>query len=131
MQLSIQKLHRDSMMLLFFLLTSTFLHGQTTLLNGSVVDVDEQPIIGATILADSGAAGAISDQDGNFTLELEGQGPFQITISYLGYKTIQQAIDGKTNMEFIMEEDVSRLEELVVIGYGNEKRSNMRSHEKV
>lgn len=87
---------------------------------GSIRDVNGEPVIGATVMERGTSNGTITDIDGNFILEVhEGA---MLDISYVGYKDQSvQAISGK-QIAVSLREDSETLDEVVVIGYGAQKR---------
>ena len=83
---------------------------------------DDSPLIGATVKASSGAV-AVTDLEGAFSINVEkGQ---SVTFSYIGYKPRTIKIGDKTKMDIYLEEDAEALEEVVVVGYGTMKRSDL------
>ena len=97
---------------------------QTRTIKGSVVDNNGEPIIGATIKVVGSTNGAITDLDGNFTLS-NIQKNSKIEISYIGFST--QVIDVKDQNSFKikLQEDKKTLEEVVVVGYGVQRKSDV------
>lgn len=89
--------------------------------NGSVVDEFGDPIIGAAIKIVDTTVGTISDIDGKFTLSVPEGG--RLTVSFVGY--ITQTITNLNNPKVILLEDVSKLDEVVVVGYGTQKMKNI------
>ena len=88
---------------------------------GVIVDEKGEPIIGASILEKGTSNGTITDFDGNFTLEVaEGA---TLEISYVGYAS--QSLPAKANMNIVLKEDTEVLEEVVVVGYGVQKKSDL------
>ncbi|BDD02244.1 SusC/RagA family TonB-linked outer membrane protein (plasmid) [Persicobacter psychrovividus] len=83
---------------------------------------DNAPILGANVVEKGTTNGAITDFDGAFSFTLEGENP-SIVISYVGYKPQTIAVGNQTKFDISLEEDVETLEELVVIGYGVQKKS--------
>ncbi len=98
-------------------------YAQTFTAKGTVVDVNSEAIIGALVVNLTSQASTLSDVYGNFEIEAEaGQ---QIRISYSGYATqIATAEEGK-NFNIVLEEDVTVIDEVVVIGYGTLKKSDL------
>lgn len=83
---------------------------------------DDSPLIGATVKASSGAV-AVTDIEGAFSINVEkGQ---SVTFSYIGYMPRTIKIGDKTKMDIYLEEDAEALEEVVVVGYGTMKRSDL------
>ena len=92
-------------------------------ITGKVIDEAGMPIIGANIIEVGTTNGTVTDVDGNFTLDVGDNAV--IHISYIGY--LEQSINtiGRTNFDIILREDTRALEEVVVIGYGTMKKSDL------
>ena len=89
--------------------------------SGVIVDEKGEPIIGASILEKGTTNGTITDFDGNFMLDVaEGA---TLEISYVGYAT--QSLPAAANMRIVLKEDTEVLEEVVVVGYGVQKKSDL------
>lgn len=90
----------------------------------SVVDTGGEPIIGASVLVKGTTNGVITDLDGHFTLT---QVPVTATIqvSYIGYKSQEIAVRDKSSIKVILVEDTEVLDEVVVVGYGVQKKSDI------
>lgn len=96
---------------------------QVKVVKGHVVDENGEPLIGVTVKAVGANAGAITDLNGNFSLQLPA-GKKHVQLSYTGYKTLTvQAGGGQMNIS--MEPDVMGLEDVVVIGYGTMKKRDL------
>ena len=93
--------------------------------SGVVVDQEGQPIVGATVeVKDSfGGSAVATDLEGHFTLEAPESGV--LVFSYIGYRTHEVAIAGRKNITVSMIQEARQLEELVVVGYGVQKRSSL------
>lgn len=90
---------------------------------GKVVDANGEPVIGATIKEQGTANGTITDFDGNFTLDVADNA--MLEVSYIGYKSQElQAVAGKM-LSVTLREDAEALDEVVVIGYGTTKKSDL------
>lgn len=88
---------------------------------GLVLDETGEPVIGASILIEGTTTGTITDLDGNFTIDAsDGQ---MLVISYMGYAT--QTVAAKNNLKVTLLPDTKVIEEVVVIGYGASKKSNI------
>ncbi len=87
---------------------------------GNIIDHEGQPIIGANIVETGTTNGTISDIDGNFALEVAPGAILQV--SYIGYLTQEASTDGRTTVNITLLEDLQSLEELVVVGYGVQKK---------
>lgn len=90
---------------------------------GTVVDENGEPLIGATIAVESGV-GAVTDFDGHFTLKNVSESA-TITISYIGYQTQKVPVAGKSTLQITMKPEDTTLNDVVVIGYGVQKKSNV------
>lgn len=81
------------------------------------------PIIGANVVQKGTTNGTITDFDGNFELNIEGVEELQI--SYIGYLSQTVKVEGKDNVKIILKEDSKTLEEVVVVGFGTQKKVNL------
>ena len=106
---------------LLTLLLSITAFAQKLNCKGTVIDVHGEPVIGATVIQKGGTKtnGVITDLDGHFTLDVD-QGSI-ISVTYIGYKTYE----GKAgaNMHIVLQEEAQTLNDVVVIGYGVQKKS--------
>lgn len=90
---------------------------------GTVVDATGEPLIGATVMIPGTTTGTSTDLDGNFTIKV-GDAK-EIQVSYIGYQTMKVAVNGQTELKIVMQEDSSVLDEVVVVGYGTQKKATM------
>lgn len=97
---------------------------QTTTVKGSVVDATGEPVIGASILVKGTTNGVITDVDGNFTLSNVAPDA-TLVVSYVGYKTQEVRVGGKTSFNIVLAEDAEVLDEVVVVGYGVQKKQSL------
>ena len=109
-----------------FLLTIIpfFVFSQTKTITGNIVDANEDPIIGATIMVKGTTIGTISDTNGNFILNNVPENAV-IQISYIGYSTQEIPVIGKTSFKIVLQEETQTLEEVIVVGYGVQKKSTV------
>ena len=91
----------------------------TKKITGTVVDA-QGPVIGASVIEKGTSNGVVTDFDGNFTLNVKPGAT--IVISYIGYKTQEIAVGNRSSFSVNLKEDDSVLEEVVVIGYGVQKK---------
>lgn len=98
---------------------------QQKTVKGRILDALGEPIIGANVLVKGTVNGVITDVDGNFTLHNVAVGDV-IQISYIGYLTKEVKVtDSLTELKISLKEDAQALEEVVVVGYGSEKKVNL------
>ena len=89
---------------------------------GTVVDPDDEPIIGATVREDGASNGTSTDIDGNFSLNVK-SGKATLVISYIGMVTEKVAVNGQSHLNIKMKSDGGvNLDEVVVVGYGTQRR---------
>lgn len=105
------------------LLCSTCLIAQTRTVSGVVHDETGESVIGASVLITGTTNGTITDINGNFNITGELSAGATLTISYVGYKTYILMITSKDVYTVTLKEDSEALEEVVVIGYGVQKKS--------
>ena len=96
---------------------------QAKTVTGTVTDVSGEPIIGANIRIKGTTTGTITDIDGNFSIEAEPQSV--IEVSYIGYLTQETFINNQKSIRFLLKEDTKTLDEVVVIGYGVQKKADL------
>ena len=88
-----------------------------------MTDKSGEPLIGATIVEKASGNGTIADPDGNFNLAVSSDAVLEI--SFIGYKSQQIQVNGKTTFSIVLEEDAENLEEVVVVGYGVQRKVNL------
>ena len=94
-----------------------------SVIKGTVNDEAGGPIIGATVKVQGSQKGAITDLDGKFSVEAASNAT--ITISYVGYVTQNVKVAGKSNLTIVLKEDNTTLNDVVVIGYGVQRKSDL------
>lgn len=110
-------------LVLLYLLIPQVVNGQKRNITGTVVDVTGLPITGATVkISDSPSIGTITDVDGKFTLQAEGNTILEI--SFIGYTT-RKVTSTSSPMHIVLEEAAQKLNEVVVVGYGIQKKVNL------
>ncbi|MCE5179947.1 MAG: TonB-dependent receptor [Porphyromonadaceae bacterium] len=108
--------------LLFFLCT-LMITAQERTIKGVVKDTSGEPVIGANVRVKNTTIGAATDIDGNYTLTVPSSAR-TLTVSYIGMKEAEVPITGN-NVDIILEEDLSSLEEVVVVGYTSRARKDL------
>lgn len=97
---------------------------QKTTITGTISDKDG-PLFGVNIVVKGIPKGTVSDFDGNFKMEIDNPSKTILVISYLGYKTQEILVGNQTNIDVILESDVSSLDEVVLLGYTTRKRGDL------
>ena len=93
--------------------------------SGSIVDEAGEPLVGAGIRVKGSSAGFISDLNGNFTLK-DVSYPATLIVSYIGYKDQEVSVNGKEgSIKVVFTNAMNMLDEVVVVGYGTQKRVNL------
>ncbi len=112
--------------LLFLLcLIPIWAFAQNITVKGTVKDGAGETIIGASVVEKGTTNGTITDFDGNFTLNVPSNSTLQI--SFVGYKTQEVAVSGKTTINVTLSEDTQMLDDVVVVGYGTQKKEDLTS----
>ena len=94
-----------------------------SLVKGTVKDVAGDPIIGASVKVQGAKSGAITDLNGNFSVQADNNAT--LVISYIGYTTETVKVAGRNNIPVTLKEDAQTLNDVVVIGYGVQKKSDL------
>lgn len=110
--------------LLVFLMTIVTGFAQNKTVSGIVVDKAGEAVIGASVLVKGTSNGTITDFDGKFTLSNVPEKGI-ITITYIGYEGQDISIAGKNTLKVILAEDTETLDEVVVVGYGTQKKTDL------
>jgi TonB-linked SusC/RagA family outer membrane protein len=117
-------LSKQMIIIVFLSAIPCMVFSQTKNITGKIVDEKSEPIIGATIKVKGTSMGTISDIDGNFRLSgVPENGTLQI--SYIGYQSAEINTAGKTNFKIVLKEEAQSLDEVVVVGYGVQKKSDV------
>ena len=92
---------------------------------GTIVDPSGMPVIGANVMVKGTTNGTITDMDGKFSLEVEEGATLQI--SYIGYANQEIKVGNQKTLSIALKEDAEALDELVVVGYGVQKKESLTS----
>lgn len=104
-------------------MNSAAVQAQGIMVKGKVVDQHNEPIIGATVGVDKGKAKTVTDIDGNYTLQVPANA--QIVVNYIGMKPVTQNVGGRRELNFVLQDDVNQIQDVVVVGYGTQKRGSI------
>lgn len=116
-------LAKKSMMLLFLLCLFSLGTRAQDIVKGIVNDESGEPVIGATVLVTGTSNGTVTDIDGHF--QLTAKSDAQLTISYIGCVTQTVSLGGRTNIAITLKSENTTLNDVVVIGYGTMKKSDI------
>ncbi|HCC51212.1 MAG TPA: membrane receptor RagA [Porphyromonadaceae bacterium] len=92
-------------------------------ITGLILDETGEPVVGANIVERGTSNGVISDVDGKFSLDVSENAV--LAVSYIGYVQQFVSVSGKTSVEITLQEDTQALEEVIVVGYGIQKKVNL------
>ena len=92
-------------------------------ITGTVMDSNSQPLPGATVIIANTKTGTTTDFDGGFSINAKQADILEI--SYIGFKKTRVTVDAKKTYQIILEEDTAQLDEVVVVGYGTQKKVNL------
>ena len=96
---------------------------QSIKIRGTVTDAQGEPLIGANVLVDGSKQATITDMNGEFSLEVPANSKLRVT--YIGYVTQEVTVKNKTLFNIQLQEDTQTMDEVVVIGFGTQKKVNM------
>lgn len=114
---------RRVVLLLFSFIVPLVIFAQSKSFHGTVKDTQDEPIIGAYVKIKGTDRGTLTDINGNFTIEAASQE--KIVISYLGYVNQEITAGNQTNLQITLAEDNTQLDEVVVVGYGTQKKASL------
>lgn len=120
-------MQRKKVFLFFLLLVATLaIHAQVKQISvsGTVTDETGEPLIGVSVTLEGYASGTITDFDGNYQLDVPGTS-VSLTFSYMGYQKQTVPVNSRTTIHVVLKEDSQLLNEVVVVGYGVQKRSDV------
>ena len=101
------------------------MNAQSVKVTGTVVDSNNEPVIGAYIKVKGSSKGAVTDQDGHYTIDADKNAT--LVISYVGMANQEEKIGNRSQINFVLKDDANDLNEVVVIGYGQVKKGDLTS----
>ena len=107
------------LMVLFFFFS--FVYSQDVTVSGNVVGNDGLPIIGVGVVVKGTSNGTVTDFDGNYTISIpNSDSTTSLIFSYIGFKTQEELVEGRTTINVSLVEDIAQLDEVIVTGYGTQ-----------
>jgi TonB-dependent starch-binding outer membrane protein SusC len=108
----------------FFILASTIVNAQGRKVTGKITSVEDgQGLPGASVVIKGTTKGVSADYDGSFSIQVEGQAV--LTVSYIGFIAKDVNVGNQTNLNVVLLPEKTKLEEVVVVGYGTRKKSDI------
>ena len=120
---NVKKIFRCISFLLLFIAGTASVYADTV--RGTVVDDTGEPLIGATIALKGGSAATASDIDGNYSLQVPDLKTAVLKVSYVGYLPQEIKVNGRSTVDVTLQTNVEQLEEVVVVGYGQQKKASV------
>lgn len=117
------KLYRYLVSVLLLLMGSTQVFSQEIQVSGTVLDEQGLSLPGVTVLVKGSSQGTVTDIDGKYTISLTEDGV--LVFSFVGFLTQETAVGNRSSIDIVLQEDISSLDEVVVIGYGTQKKSDL------
>ncbi len=90
---------------------------------GTVIDETDEPLIGASVMVKGDKLGTVTDIEGNFSLSVPADAT--LIFSYIGYDTKEVKVNGRTTIDVVLSSNVQELDQVVVIGYGTQKKADL------
>ena len=115
---------RHKLLKILALFFTVYVSAQNIDVSGNVQDNTGFPIPGVNVIVKNTSKGAVTDFDGNFTLTNVETGA-TLTFSYIGYVTKEVVVSNRTKLTVVLEEDVAKLDEVVVVGYGTQRKKEV------
>ena len=123
MNIIVNHIRKAGLLMAALLMTAALFAQDRIVVKGVVSDENGQPLIGAGVMEKGTTNGAVTDIDGNYTLEVSADGV--LTFSYISYKSQEMNVNGKAVINMQLFPDNTLLDEVVVIGYGTVKKSDL------
>ncbi|MFD2036090.1 SusC/RagA family TonB-linked outer membrane protein [Belliella marina] len=118
-----QKFYLKSGIFIFLLALSMNLYGQSRVVRGQVTDESNDPIPGTTVLVKGTTVGTTTDLDGNYSITVPDNGT--LAFSFIGFVSKEVLVANQSIVNVILQTDLSDLEEVIVVGYGTQRKSQL------
>jgi TonB-linked SusC/RagA family outer membrane protein len=113
---------KNLLLIIFFIGITINTFAQNTV-QGTILDAENLPLIGASVVVKGTTKGAVADVNGKFKLDVPLNSVLQV--SFIGYKTLEIEFTGQSELNIVLEEDISAIDEVVIVAYGTEKKSHL------
>ena len=97
---------------------------QSTVVRGVVVDKNNDPLIGVSVMIEGAAGGTVTNMDGKFSINMP-KGKTLLKFTYVGFAPQSVSVKNKTEIRVVLHEDLQQLDEVVVVGYGVQQKSHL------
>jgi TonB-linked SusC/RagA family outer membrane protein len=119
-----EKNFKTSLFMLVLMCISVCGYAQETTIGGIVTDNNNSPLPGVSIIVKGTSIGTVTDIDGNYSLKSINRDNI-LVFSFIGYATQEVAVNGRTTIDITLKEDAQRLDEVVVVGYGEQRKATL------
>lgn len=119
----LKKFYTYLSVVLMLMLSAGFVQAQDVQVSGTVLDETGMPLPGVSILLKGTTRGTTTDLDGKYSIAAPGSGV--LVFSFIGYNNIEETVGSRTKIDVTLNPDISNLEEVVVVGYGTQKKSQL------
>src|SRR5690554_4573876 len=113
-----------SLLFVLFLLAATVVNAQQRTITGTVTDSRNLPLPGVTVMVEGTTQGTVTNGNGVYSIDVPANAEVLI-FSFVGMTTLEEQISGRTSINVQLQEDVIGLEEVVAVGYGVQRRSDV------
>ncbi len=116
-------LNKQMIFAFFFMLIPVFAMAQSITVRGTVKDATGETLLGVNVMEQGTSNGTITDLDGKYEIRVAGNAT--LTFTYVGYKPLSVAVNNRQSIAVVLEADTKLLDEVVVVGYGQMRRSDV------
>lgn len=116
---------KKSKLSIFLLLFPIIVFCQERSLSGTVTDEAGQPLSGVSVVIEGSSTGTVTDFDGLYDLSIPEDEPKTLQFSYIGFSTKEISVNDQSTIDVVLVEDVAALDEVVVVGYGTQKKESL------
>ena len=114
---------KSAILTIMLAVMSQCLWAQNITVKGVVTDQNAEPVIGATVLVDGTKNMTVTDIEGRYSIQAPTNG--KLLVNYVGMKPFAQNIAGRKEINITLQDDVNQLQDIVVVGYGTQKRGSV------